>query len=168
MKVFHLLFILLFSLEYSKASVSHAAVNVLAKKERTLKSKGLVPSADLVITEISFISIYFDVSSKTYLVKVIVVIRNAGTEASIKTKIEAYTKPSDGTGSWKVMGNAANIPAINPGSSYKSEFSFKESILSVGTVSFDLRVKIDPKNMVAESDKKNNYSESILINPRAY
>lgn len=128
----------------------------------------IFPPADLSVNEISFISIYFDVNKMTYLVKVAVTIRNEGTLTSEKTKIGAYTKSADSPGSWKIMGTAINIPAISPGGSYKSEFSFKESILSVGTVSFDFRIKVDPGNSVTESDKMNNYSKSILINPRAY
>lgn len=167
MHFIYLLFIL-FASEHTNASAIHAPARALEKEGIELKQKGLFPTANLVVTEISFVSIYFDVSSKTYLVKVIIAIRNTGTEASGKTQVEAYTKPSNGQGLWKTMGDVVNIPVINPGNSFKSEFSFKENILSVGTISFDFRVKVDPRNKLVELDKTNNYSNNILINPRAY
>lgn len=162
-----LLLLLLIS-EYTSALNVRTFEGTFKRNKSAMTQTTVSASADLVITEISFVSIYFDVNSRTYLVKVAAVIRNKGKFASGGTQLEAQTKPSEGSGSWKVMGNNVNIPALNSGSSFKSEFSFKESVLSVGTVSFDFRVRIDPRSVVAESDKTNNYSKSILINPRAY
>lgn len=167
MRFFYTLLLLFFS-ECTSALNAWTPESTIKRNEIAATQANVLPAADLVITEISFVSLYFDVTSKTYLVKVVAVIRNNGKFASGKTQLEAQTKPSEGSGSWKVMGNNVNIPAISSGSNYKSEFSFKGSILLVGTATFDFRLKVDPRTVVAESDETNNFSKSIVINPRAY
>lgn len=124
--------------------------------------------ADLSITNLTFVSIVFNADTKTYIVKVIATIKNNGEIQSLKTQVQAYTKTPSGSGSWNVMGEKGNVLAIDPGKSFSSVYSFKGSALDIGTVQFDFRLKVDPGEIVTESDETNNYSAVLVINPRAH
>lgn len=124
--------------------------------------------ADLIITNLTFVSIVFNADTKTYVVKVIATIKNTGPVQSYKTQIQAHTKTPSGGGSWKVMVGKENVPAINPGKTFSSVYSFKGSLLDIGSVHFDFRLKVDPGEFVTESDETNNYSSILIIDPRAH
>ncbi|MEO5945241.1 MAG: CARDB domain-containing protein [Chitinophagaceae bacterium] len=127
----------------------------------------LVP-ADLVITNLTFVSIVFNVEAKTYVVKVIATIRNNGGVQSNKTQLQAYTKTPAGSGSWKIMGGKVNMPVLDPNKTYSSVYSFKGSVVEIGSVLFDFRLRVDPSGLVTESNVSNNYSDILVINPRAH
>ncbi|MBK7289070.1 MAG: hypothetical protein IPI78_01810 [Chitinophagaceae bacterium] len=127
----------------------------------------LVP-ADLVITNLTFVSIVFNVDAKTYVVKVIATIRNNGGVQSNKTMLQAYTKTPSGSGSWKIMGGKVNMPVLDPAKTYSSVYSFKGSVVEIGSVLFDFRLRVDPDGLVVESNASNNYSSILEINPRAH
>ena len=133
----------------------------------TPKIKPLLP-ADLSITSLTFVSIEFNAEAKTYLVKVIATIKNDGGVQSNKTQIQANTKTPSGGGSWKVMGEKLNVPYIDAGKSFSSVYSFKGTVIDIGTGRFDFRLRVDPDQFVAESDETNNYSSILIINPRAH
>ena len=124
--------------------------------------------ADLLVTGITFVSIIHNTATKTYVVKVIVTIRNDGQLRSAKTQLQGNYKTPTGGGSWRVMGEAGNIPSIDPGKHYSAVYSFKESALEVGGVHFDFRIKADSGNFVTESDETNNFSEIIIIDPKSH
>ncbi len=131
------------------------------------KIRPLAP-ADLTATGITFVSIVLNNDTKIYVVKVIVTTRNNGEMRSAKTQLRAYSKTPSGAGSWTVIGDPGNVDAIDPGRSYSSVYSFKGSALVIGGVPFDFRVKTDSGNLVTESDETNNFSATIVINPRAH
>lgn len=131
------------------------------------KIQPLAP-ADLTVTGIIFVSFVHNVATKTYIVKVIVTTRNSGGLKSAKTQLTADTKTPSGSGSWRAMGEPGNVSGIDPGRTYSAVYSFKGNALVIGGVPFGFRVKTDSGNFVAESNETNNFSETIVINPRAH
>ena len=127
-----------------------------------------IKPADLLVTTISFVSIVNNADTKTYTIRVTATIRNNGGLQSAKTQLEAYTRTPSGGTSWKEISTLVNIPAINPGQTFSSTFSFKGSQLTIGAVPFDFKVKADAANLVSESEETNNFSASIVINPAAH
>ena len=66
------------------------------------------------------------------------------------------------------MGEEGIVNAIDPGKIFSAVYSFYGSVLTIGEVPFDFRVRTDSGNFVTESDETNNYSSAIIINPRAH
>ena len=129
------------------------------------KLQPLAP-ADLIVSGFTFVSCVFNSDTKTYLVKAIVTTRNNGGLKSDKTMLQAYSKTPVGGGAWTVVGEGGNVPSIDPGHTYSAVYSFKGSAITLGGVPFDCRVKTDSGNFVTESNETNNFSSTLVVNPR--
>lgn len=168
MKKLIVLLVIVFGMTHINAQIPKVPTGTPGKQPLpNVNPRPLVP-ADLVITNLTFVSIVFDVDAKTYVVKVIATIRNNGGVQSNKTMLQAYTKTPAGSGSWKVMGGKVNMPVLDPAKTYSSVYSFKGSVLDIGSVLFDFRLRVDPDGLVVESNVSNNYSSILEINPRAH
>lgn len=168
MKIFGLLFLILSFTTQINSQTPQVPTGEPGKNQLpTPKVKPLAP-ADLIITNLTFVSIVFNADVKTYVVKVIASIKNEGEVPANKTQVQAFTKNASSSGNWKVMGEKLNVPYIEAGKSFSSVYTFKGSLLDIGTGRFDFRLKVDPGEIVMESDEFNNYSDIIIIDPRAH
>lgn len=119
---------------------------------------------DLVITDMSVVSIDGNGIDKDWEIRLSVTIKNAGGLAAPQTTFKAMAQNAAVTSNpWKNFGTAA-CPKINPGQTVTTEIRFVDKQWVMHKIPrFNLMLKADASNKVVESAEDNNNSKGILI-----
>lgn len=119
--------------------------------------------ADLLITDISLVSVVVKTDTKLILVTVRVTVKNAGQTASPVSMLGASAKGQQQGSVWMDAGNTIPIQALNGVQVCTKEVTFKLPAASITGRQFNFRVLADAGARVQESNENNNYSQGILI-----
>lgn len=127
------------------------------------KNLQVVAKPDLIITNVTVVSATGGVSAD-WDIRLSVTVKNTGGIITPATKFKATAKSAAaGNNPWKDFGYA-DCPKVGPGQTITTEIRLRDNNWAMHKVpKFNLVLKADGTNLVAEGSENNNSTTGILI-----